>query len=305
MIDASLILADTQGDMDGAEIGIDIEIDKTFVLTNGGFLTTDVFGAGDAGDIRISANDMEVSGGAILGSQVFTDNAGNAGNVTITAERVQILEGARISSSTSGTGHGGAMTIRATGGIVITGHDQGGDPSALISNAFGGGDHAGDAGNLFISAPILEMAGGRITSRTEGDGDAGNIDIQVDRLTVTEGGQIFSGTGDLTLIDGELVFTGTGGPGRGGNVSVMAHEFVTISGRDSAGFDSGLFSNAQFGTGGAGDIHVITPRLAMQGGLILSSSQRTSSGDAGSTTLEVGTLTLTEGAAIPGRHLTC
>jgi large exoprotein involved in heme utilization and adhesion len=67
---------------------------------------------------------------------------------------------------------------------------------------------------------------------------------------------------------------------------------------DSTGVQSGLFSNAQTGTGRAGDLAVNAPRVTMQGGRILASTESTSSGAAGNLILEVGTLTLTDGAQI-------
>ena len=110
--------------------------------------------------------------------------------------------------------------------------------------------NAGNAGNLTISAPTLTLDGGRIVSNTVGEGNAGNIDVQVGTLTLTGGGQLFNGTGSLEFINGVPTFTGTGGPGRGGNLTIRATDSVVIAGRDNAGVQSGLFSNAQFGTGG-------------------------------------------------------
>jgi hypothetical protein len=192
------------------------------------------------------------------------------------------------------------VTVRATDAIVITGRDSQGFRSGLFSNAVGEGDDAGHAGALIIAAPVLQMDEGRIAARTAGDGNAGDIEVRVDRLALTGGAQIFNGTGNLVFIDGEPSFEGTGGPGQGGDLTVTAEESIVITGHDpaNASIKSGLFSNAQFGSGRAGNLFVSTPRLDMQGGLILASSERTSRGDAGNLTMEVGTLILTAGAEI-------
>lgn len=86
--------------------------------------------------------------------------------------------------------------------------------------------------------------------------------------------------------------------GGGGNLQVSAQEEVFIFGRGVSGFRSGLFSNAQFGSGDAGNLSISTPRLEMNDGLILASSQVASSGDGGNLLLEVDQLALSNGAEI-------
>jgi large exoprotein involved in heme utilization and adhesion len=79
---------------------------------------------------------------------------------------------------------------------------------------------------------------------------------------------------------------------------VRASDSITIAGQSPDGFQSELSSNAQKGTGKAGDLFISTPSLTMQGSLILASTESASSGDAGKLTLEVGKLMLTDGAQI-------
>lgn len=168
----------------------------------------------------------------------------------------------------------------------VSGTDHAGNPSALISNAFGTGGNGRNAGDITITASELTVKQGRIVTRTDGDGNAGDIELNVDKLFLREGGQIFSGTG--TIENG--IFTGTGGPGAGGNINITARERVEISGRDTQGFQSGLFSSAQFGSGDGGSLLVSSPTLRMENGLVLSSTSPASSGNAGPITLKVGGL---------------
>jgi large exoprotein involved in heme utilization and adhesion len=102
----------------------------------------------------------------------------------------------------------------------------------------------------------------------------------------------------LEFVNGVPTFQGTGGPGQGGRLTVIATEAILIAGQDSESFQSALASNAQFGSGRAGDLFIATPSLTMQGGRILAGTQTASSGDAGNLTLEVGRLVLTDGAQI-------
>ena len=61
-----------------------------------------------------------------------------------------------------------------------------------------------------------------------GSGNAGSLEVQV---------------GGLTLSGGAQLSTRTLGPGRGGDLSVTATDAIVISGRDSQGQPSGLFSD--------------------------------------------------------------
>jgi large exoprotein involved in heme utilization and adhesion len=139
----------------------------------------------------------------------------------------------------------------------------------------------GDAGRLVVSAPLLTMDdGGRIEAAASDDesrGNAGGADLRVGRLALTGGAQIASGTF---------------GEGRGGELTVVASEAITI-----AGLNSGLFTNT-FGEGDAGRLVVSAPILNMEGGQILASAEPGSRGNAGSLEVQVRRLTLTGDARI-------
>jgi filamentous hemagglutinin family protein len=270
LVDRSFILADTWGDANGASLGLDLWV----------------------------VEDAVIAHDSLLRSSPLSRATGSGGSVMVNAGRLTLTDGSEISSATFGAGRGGRLTVTATESISIAGRDGAGNRSALLSNALGEGSDAGAAGDLVVSAPLLLVDGGRIVARTVGDGDAGNIEVRVGRLELTGGGQIFNGTGTVEFVNGVPTFQGTGGPGRGGRLTVVATEAIRIVGQDSEGFQSALASNAQFGTGEAGDLFISTPSLTIQGGLVLASTESASSGNAGDLTLEVGTLTLTAGGQI-------
>ena len=188
-----------------------------------------------------------------------------------------------------GQGRGGDLTVVATESISIAGQDSEGFRSGLFSNTNG----SGDAGGLHVSTPLLSMDGGRIVTRTLGEGNAGDIEVKTGRLTLTGGAQIFSGIGDVEA----GAVRGTQGPGRGGNVTVMATESIFIAGRDSEGFLSSIASNAQIGRGAAGNIALTTGQLTLTDSAQIS-SDTSSGGAAGNIALTMGRLTLTDGAQI-------
>jgi large exoprotein involved in heme utilization and adhesion len=101
--------------------------------------------------------------------------------------------------------------------------------------------------------------------------------------------------GTLTLTGGARIITSTRGPGRGGELTVVATDAISITGGAQEGFPSGLFSRAE-GSGDAGRLSLSTPLLTLDAGRI----QGVTSGDghAGDIELKVGSLRLTGGAFI-------
>ena len=329
LIDGARVFADTIGDAHGPEIGIEVQVDGEVVLTNGAQVAADGFGNGNAGSIRVTADRVEISEGALLRSRTSEGDAGSAGSIMlvasdvqvagegtridaetrgagpagailIKADRLRITEGAQISTSTRGLGAGGRLTVIAHESIDIIDASGEDERSGLFSNSGEGegGEPTGNAGDIVIKAPRLIVNGGRILTRTLGDGNAGNITIEVDRLELLGGGQIFNGIGNAQ--EDDTVLGNPDGAGHGGTLKVTARESIVISGRDSAGFSSGLFSSAQIGSGDAGDLFVSAPRIEMRaGGRIEASSIRQSQGRAGTLTIdEVEQLSLLEGAQI-------
>src|SRR5262249_52820464 len=149
-----------------------------------------------------------------------TFDSGDAGSIEVRAGRITLTGGAEIASSTLGTGRGGEVTVMATDAISLSGQ------SGFTSNAFG----SGDACRLFVSTPILTMDEGLIQTIANpgSSGNAGSIEVQAGRVTLTEGAQISSTTG---------------GGGQGGNVAVAATDTLSFAGRNHQDQPSGVFSD--------------------------------------------------------------
>jgi large exoprotein involved in heme utilization and adhesion len=75
-------------------------------------------------------------------------------------------------------------------------------------------------------------------------------------------------------------------PGRGGDLTVVASDAITIAGRDQAGNASGLFSSTT-GRGPGGDLQVVAPHLQLSDGGTIS-AHSSGDGDAGTLRLQVG-----------------
>jgi filamentous hemagglutinin family protein len=287
LVDRSQILANTQGNVHGASLGLDLRVTADAVIHDS--------------DLRASP---------------FM--AGNGGNIVMNAGSLTLADGGRILNSSRGAGRGGTLTVAATDAITITGRNSQGNQSGLFSNAFERGDAGhvaisaltlsmddgqiqagtvegsrGNAGGLEVRVGTLRMNGGNIWANTLGDGHAGNLEVRVGQLTLLGGAQISNSSGATQFIDGEPKFIG--GQGQGGDLTVVATESITIAGRDSAGFRSGLFSNTN-GSGDAGRLLVSTPSLSMDEGRIV--TRTLGDGNAGDIEVKTGRLTLTGGAQI-------
>jgi large exoprotein involved in heme utilization and adhesion len=222
LVDRSSMFANTLGDVDSAILGLDIRVTEDVVLTNGARVRADTFGAGHGGDI-----DLRV------------------GRFTLTGY-------ARILSRSLGAGSAGTVTITATDSVTIAGRDSAGEPSRIFSNA----RSSGDGGRITISTPTLTMDDGVITTFTEGEGRAGDIELGVGRLTLTGGAVIDSSTRST---------------GRGGNIVIAATETITIAGHDRDDFPSGILSGTE-GRGAGGDIHVAAQHIQLSDGGTISAS---------------------------------
>jgi filamentous hemagglutinin family protein len=243
--------------------------------------------AGVAASSRPGAGTVLIRGGRLLVNNAFvnarTTGAGEGARLGIDmrmAEELVLTNGGQLIAQSSGAGRAGDVLVTAGGSIAIVGR-SGNNRSGLFSSTLAGGD----AGRITVSTPTLTMDEGLIQALAESNsrGNAGNIEVYVDRLTLTNLAQISS--------DARSV-------GRGGIVTVRASDTIIIAGRnrEDIRFASGLFSNAD-ASGDAGRVFVSAPTLRLEdGGRIFAFTL--GDGRAGDIELQVGRLTLTGGGEI-------
>jgi large exoprotein involved in heme utilization and adhesion len=269
--EGSIVTTNTFGDGKAGNISlsanqVNIENDGVVASASGGVVDGQLFvGAGNAGQISLSAPTLTMADGTI---SVATSGAGSAGSILLNGNTLSLTGGSQVVSSTSGSGEGGSVLANASDSASISGQGSG-----LFSTASG----TGNAGEVAVSTPILAMSeGGTISAATEGAGDAGNISLNVNSLNLASGAQVLSSTT---------------GDGVGGKVGVTAVEVVSISGSES-----GLLSTTS-SIGDAGEVTVSTPRLAMSDGGTISVAT-SNNGNAGNIELNVTNFTQTGGAQV-------
>jgi large exoprotein involved in heme utilization and adhesion len=225
-------------------------------LTNGGQVNATTLGKGNAGNIIIDATDISADGvgssgfpSAIASTVETVQNTGavNAGDINITAEKLSLTNGGVVNGSTFGQGNAGNIIIDAT------------DVSA-----------DGVGSNGFASA-IASTVG------ETGVGDAGDINITAEELSLTDGG----------VVNGSIF-----GQGNAGLVTIEAGN-IFANGVGSNGFASAIASTVgETGVGDAGGIEITTSELSLTNGGAVNSNTL-GQGNAGLVTIEADNISAT------------
>ncbi|MDB9463482.1 beta strand repeat-containing protein, partial [Dolichospermum circinale] len=314
--------SDVKGTAQGNSGGITIDT-ANLTLENGGYISADTYGKGNAGNIAIQATEGVTVGG-LLSSGVDDTGVGNSGGITIDTSTLTLENDGIISADTYGKGNAGNIAIKANQGVNV----RGGLSSDVKNTA------QGNSGGITIDTSTLTLEnGGRITAITSGKGNAGNIAIQAtERVTVRglltsgvfgtgegDSGGITIDTATLTLENGGFISTTTYGKGNAGNIVISAYQGVTIGGYLSSGvfntgegdsggitidtstltLENGGFINASTsGKGNAGNVAIQATQGVTVGGFLTSGVFDTGVGNSGGITIDTSTLTLENGGII-------
>lgn len=297
---------------------------------------------GNAGNVTVHAQSLLLDGsatpGAVTGitSTAYTPGTtGQGGIVDVTTTgSIAILDGAYIAADTFSLGHAGQVNLQADS-LAIDGSTSIGAFTGLssASNAVnpGLGGAGGDGGsiNLNITHDISLFASGAISTATNTSGNAGNIDIHADSLSVdgaslpgiltgiaSSSGLGSTGTGGdivlhidhaLSIADGGAITADTRSQQRGGDIDLHAGsllidgklaptQFTGVS--SSTGDNPNSGNPATSGHGGNVTVNVGGNFTATGGGGI--EEETFSQGDAGTLTVKAGNIVLSNGGFISG-----
>ncbi|MGL5940310.1 MAG: filamentous hemagglutinin N-terminal domain-containing protein [Waterburya sp.] len=269
--------------------GGNLTIDTQSLLVSAGAqVGINTFGDGDAGALTVTAREIELVGDSPLGasgffSNVETDVTGNGGNLTVETGLLEITDGAQIGTITFGDGNTGVLNISANE-IKLIGESVDGFPSSLLANVEDGA--IGNGGNLTIDTELLEITeGAQINSITLGEGNAGNIIVRANEINLSgdsafrpsallasvepggtgTGGDLTINSDRLSISDGAQISVATLGEGNAGALLITAQE-IEIAGSSQFG-PSGLFVPVELdATGNGGNLTIDTGNLLVTGG---------------------------------------
>ena len=210
-------------------------------VLSGGALSAGTGGSGDAGKINITAKELILKDKIAISADSI--NEGNAGTIDISVDQLSIQTGSSISSSTFGIGDAGDINIKAKN-IEVNGvsEDNLTNTNSQITTQTGG-----------FLLPDLD------SSVSANEGNAGNINIETNRLIVSNGGRIISSTLNA---------------GSAGSLTIKATDSIELIGSGlvqgnlkSSGLSSDIREQGiQIGSGNGGDIIVETGRLIIKDG---------------------------------------
>ena len=219
-------------------------------LENGGQILVGTLGGGQGGRVTVNAwEQLQMRGTTPDGktpSAILAVTVGEqpAGDITVLTRQLNLESGGQVTASTRGPGQGGTLRVTASESINLSGIAPDGRPT-------------------------------RITVRTEGPGNAGNLIMGTERLTVENGAQI--NLDGIRREGGNLIIDQT--VGGAGNILITAPQVQLTGGAITANTTSGdrgsIFLNTEdmrlrqnsqiltnaFGESTGGNINIATDLL--------------------------------------------
>ncbi|MEM7065841.1 MAG: filamentous hemagglutinin N-terminal domain-containing protein [Cyanobacteria bacterium P01_B01_bin.77] len=246
---------------------VNITADALEVL-NGAQLNTAVFGIGNAGDVVLDihgsvrfegSNPINNTPSGASSSIQPTSGKGESGDIIITATNLDVLNGAQLGSSSLGIGNAGDVILNIQEAVRLIGNDPTND---RFTGIFGGlqSGSVGTGGDIRLSAGDLEIRLASLSSRSAGQGNAGDLILDIrDRIQVQDGtittnaefnagGQIQIDAGIISLFgDSDIQTFVNSGTNNGGDITITADAVVALD-------DSDILAFAADGRGGNVDL---------------------------------------------------
>ncbi|MGE0085572.1 MAG: filamentous hemagglutinin N-terminal domain-containing protein [Desulfococcaceae bacterium] len=234
---------------------LDITVTNLLELINGAQISSDTFGEGNAGGVKIHAGNLRIDGrgneSQLTGISCHTGSSGNAGTVDITVRNLLEMKNRAVISSFSAA-QGNAGTINITVGSLLEMKNGAG----IWTDTFA----QGNAGNVNIQTCELKIDGQGsddmtgIHSNAFGSGNAGTLNITVSSL--------------LEILNGAAISNATH-DGDGGRVTIHAGNLKIDGGAEK---QSASISSDSFGSGNAGTVDItVGNHFEMLNGAVISS----------------------------------
>jgi filamentous hemagglutinin family protein len=226
---------------------IDIKADS-LTLSDGSFVATSTLGEGNSGSVTINAaNSVNLSGvnqkgfaGGIY-TEVASIKPGNGGDINITARSLKVTDGALLASRTNGNGNAGKVNINATDFVLFDGVGNNNNRSGAYSLVLPQGTGAANDININTGSLLLRN-GANLRAGTEGEGNAGKINIVAQDMVSIDGA---SSDGLPSTIESKVEENAVGDAG---NVDITTRSlFIT---------NDGELSSSSKGNGAAGNLTV-------------------------------------------------
>jgi filamentous hemagglutinin family protein len=307
VMDRAVLVANTLAGTDGAGTAISVDVQGDVTLSNRSAMVASGFGAGQFGDVAVTATNIQVSGGSRI--ETGSNGAGQAGGITVTAFNAVTVSGAdslgnpsRILSDASAVGNGGAVGVTASTlslvdrGVILT-RTLGDGPAGGITikvgnlNVTGGsgietiGSDTASSGNIMITAAdTISLSGqfagipSRIRNINDGLGGTGGISIETGNLFLASGARIQSQT-TFSVEDPTVI-----------KLNISASNSISISGGSRIDLTNDSTD--------VGSLSISAPSIAITGQETIVNSSTVTDGNAGAITFNAGNFSLSGGAQV-------
>jgi filamentous hemagglutinin family protein len=283
----------------GADISI---VTNNLTLSDSSGLISSTFGSGKGGTIFIKDNSTKILGGSSygvssLGSLLLTTSAGvgPAGEIKLNTNNLLVQDGGYLISAAFGAGQGGNVFLNASnivlaGGIIIP-QSLTFNPSSIASTTIS----SGNAGNLEIATNNLSIKdGARVTASTLSSGQAGKVTINANNIDLYGAGPTLLGLPNPSSIDSSAVKVGPflqyvfNLPASSQNLTGNSGELNINTKSLNIAYGASIAVEND-GTGNAGRILINAQNVNLNDGII---SSTTAGGNGGNTTINADILTL-------------
>lgn len=222
------------------------------------------FGNGDGGHLRLSGDTVTVQSG---NAYSYTDGGGTGGSISLAGREVGVTTGGWVYAyNGAGPGRTGDIALSASKHAFVGGLDWFGNQAFVFTQALGAG-----AGNVSMTAPAIDVIGGRVQSYTVGAGNTGALALTGNVV------RLLGGNGSFAMVDTTVA---GGSTGSGGDINIRAADAFEISRGSEPGQWTRL-STSTFSTGRAGSMNVQAGSIRILDGALSGASIWAGSGGSG------------------------
>ncbi|MEM8720545.1 MAG: filamentous hemagglutinin N-terminal domain-containing protein [Cyanobacteria bacterium P01_G01_bin.39] len=243
---------------------------QTLKMDNNARLATRNEGMGNAGNVTLDiADSILISNEANINTQTTGFGTGNAGDVDITSNTLELQGKANIAvnkqkKAESDIGNSGNIKIETNESVIL-------NNSNLTTTIFPDTKGKGDTGNIYIKSPEVSLTDNAVISvSNSGDGNIGNINVASDKISVDNfslitassrfnsdlapnntnisSGSITLNSKKVSLTRGGIIDVSTANQIDGGSININADILEIFSG--------GVLQAATEGTGNAGTVNL-------------------------------------------------
>jgi large exoprotein involved in heme utilization and adhesion len=211
----------------------------SLTLQDRGFIATDTFGSGNAGNVDVTATGTIALANGSIDSQAQPGSTGRSGTLSVSAQDLNLTDGGQIATNSTNANPAGDIAIHAP---VITVDGLGSEiTSANV------GTEGGSAGTIVIETDPITLSNGGAITTDSASGAAGDITLLFDKggvLTLegaTSDGKITTTSatataGKITIIGPSAIVLNGGqiqalGPFKGAFVTIQSGAIVESSDR--------------------------------------------------------------------------